>query len=155
MLGYAVVTSDEKKIGDVVATHGEYLVVEQGTLFKSRHALPRAFAHVDDVRHTVCVTVPAEMLHDSPKVSGDELDEEAIAQFYGLADAVEQPATAGYGETLASDPAYGPDRDREAAALEPVERERAEIRRGVEDHNLADDSPALLGDRTASFEDRD
>ena len=43
MEGYDVVTVDEHKIGKVVGESGDYLIVEQGTLLKSKH---RAAARV-------------------------------------------------------------------------------------------------------------
>ena len=45
MEGYEVVTVDEHKIGKVVGESGEFLIVEQGILRKSKHPLPREFAH--------------------------------------------------------------------------------------------------------------
>ena len=48
MEGYEVVTVDEHKVGKVVGESGDFLIVEQGALLKSKHALPREFAHVDD-----------------------------------------------------------------------------------------------------------
>ena len=43
MEGYDVVTVDEHKVGKVVGEDGNYLIVEQGTLLKSKH---RAAARV-------------------------------------------------------------------------------------------------------------
>ena len=40
MEGYEVVTVDEHKIGKVVGESGDYLIVEQGTLLKSKHRAP-------------------------------------------------------------------------------------------------------------------
>src|SRR5215208_3327296 len=49
MNGYDMVTVDDDKIGTIVGTHGDYLIVESGTLRKSRHAVPTTFAHpLDD-----------------------------------------------------------------------------------------------------------
>ena len=40
MEGYDVVTIEDEKVGKVVDTHGDNLIVEQGTIRKSKHALP-------------------------------------------------------------------------------------------------------------------
>ena len=66
MEGYDVITVDEHKVGKVVGEEGNYLIVEQGTLRKSKHPLPREFAHVDDAEQQVRVTVPKEIVSDSP-----------------------------------------------------------------------------------------
>jgi hypothetical protein len=96
MEGYEVVTVDEHKIGKVVGESGDFLIVEQGALLKSKHALPREFAHVDDSEQLVRVTVPKEIVSDSPKVD-DRIDEREIAEHYGLA-ASPGPASEGQGE---------------------------------------------------------
>ena len=84
MDGYDVVTVDDHKIGKVVGESGQFLIVEQGALLKSKHPLPREFAHVDDSAQQVRVTVPKEIFSDSPKVD-DDFDEQAAAEYYGLA----------------------------------------------------------------------
>jgi len=68
MEGYDVVTVDDDKLGKVVGETGKFLIVEQGALLKSKHPLPREFAHVDDAEQQVRVTVPKEIFSDSPKV---------------------------------------------------------------------------------------
>jgi hypothetical protein len=83
MEGYDVVTVDEQKIGKVVGESGDFLIVEQGTLRKSKHPLPREFAHVDDSEQQVRVTVPKEIVSDSP-TADEELDERAVREHYGL-----------------------------------------------------------------------
>ena len=128
MEGYDVVTVDEHKVGKVVGESGNFLIVEQGTLRKSKHPLPREFAHVDDAEQQVRVTVPKEIVSDSPAVE-DEIDERAVNEHYGLTSAP-GPATEGYGEAP----------------------ERAE---GTEQSNLPGSSPALLGDRLAGIDERD
>src|SRR5205807_1495695 len=82
MKGYTVITSDEKNAGHVVEEHDDYVVVEHGTLRKSRHPLPRTFVHADDAEQVVRATVPSSVLHGSPEVG----DDEAIARHYGLAE---------------------------------------------------------------------
>ncbi|HKB19844.1 MAG TPA: hypothetical protein VKC65_02440 [Gaiellaceae bacterium] len=83
MEGYEVVTVDEDKIGKVVGESGEFLIIEQGMLRKSKHPLPREFAHVDDSEQQVRVTVPKKIVVDSPTVD-EGLDEQAVKEHYGL-----------------------------------------------------------------------
>ena len=131
MEGYDVVTIEDEKVGKVVDTHGDNLIVEQGTIRKSKHALPRTFAEVDEGEKVVRMTVTKDIFCDSPKVNG-EVDETAIALHYGLAEDSEAPATEGHDETT------------------PAEQERAQAREqlgGETDQGVPEESPALLGDR--------
>jgi len=107
MEGYEVVTTEDEKVGKVVGTHGDHLIVEQGTIRKSKHALPRTFTEVDDGEKVVRMTIGKDMFCDSPKVNG-EVDEAAIADYYGLAGGSEAPPTEGYGETQLGVPAESP-----------------------------------------------
>ena len=135
MEGYDVVTVDEHKIGKVVGESGDFLIVEQGAILKSKHALPREFAHVDDSQQLVRVTVPKEIVSDSPKVDDDRIDEREVAEHYGLS-TPPGPAPEGEGEM-------------------PAEEERARIREGDEQSALPESSPALLGDRLSGIDERD
>ncbi|HEY3050941.1 MAG TPA: hypothetical protein VGJ40_04390 [Gaiellaceae bacterium] len=135
MEGYDVITVDEHKVGKVVGEAGDFLIVEQGALFKSKHALPREFAHVDDSEQQVRVTVPKEVVTDSPKLDG-ELDERTVAEHYGLT-LSPGPGAEGYGGTP-----------------ESAEEERARIHEGGEQSGLQESSPALLGDRLAGVDER-
>ena len=72
------------------------------------------------------ITIPKELLYDSPKVNG-EVDEDAVAAHYGLTD------------TSVDDPP--PYIDRE------VVEERISVHEGLEDTDGIRESPALLGDR--------
>jgi hypothetical protein len=101
MKGYTVITSDEKKAGHVVEEDNDYLIVEHGTLRKSRKPLPRAFAHADEQEQVVRATVPSGVLNDAP----DPGDDAAIARHYGLAGDDPDPVTHGYGDILPDDPA--------------------------------------------------
>jgi hypothetical protein len=140
MEGYDVVTIDDEKVGKVVGESGEYLLVEHGTLRKSKHALPRQFAHVDDVEQQVRMTVAKEVFCDSPKV-GDELDAQAVARHYGL--------------TAETGPPGSADRQERLDGIEPAAQERAQIREGLQDASRPEESPALLGDRAAGAEEPD
>jgi hypothetical protein len=132
MEGYEVVTSDGESIGEVVGERGDSLVVEHGTMFKSRHALPRAFVQVDDDERVVTTTLSKELIHDSPKLKDEDdedgPDETAVAAYYGLAGGDPAPTTAGYGEVNPEDPAIGATQQGLAAGVEPAEAQRARIR---------------------------
>lgn len=149
MEGYEVVTTDDEKIGKVVGEQGDNLIVEQGTIRKSKHALPRTFAHVDEGQQLIRMTVSKEVFCDSPKING-EVDEAAIAAHYGLARGYEAPPTEGYGETVSDDPAIGSETQAESTGVTPAPQERAETRDHLTDSTrpgVPDESPALLGDR--------
>src|SRR5512132_243017 len=119
MDGYEVVTTEDERIGKVVGTHGNHLIVEQGTIRKSKHALPRTFTEVDEGEKVVRMTVSKAIFCDSPKVNG-EVDEAAIADYYGLAGGSEAPPTEGYGETVSDDPAVGSETQAESAGVTPA-----------------------------------
>ncbi len=82
MEGQDVVTADDHKIGTVVGRHGDCVVVEMGHVFKSRHAIPADFIHEHD--GVLRATVAKEIVDDSPKVDGDDFDENAVKMHYGL-----------------------------------------------------------------------
>jgi len=129
MIGYDVVTSEDEKIGRVADDRGDYLIVEQGLLRKTRHALPKAFAHPVDAERLVRVTVGRDVLADSPTLDDDDaIDEDAVARHYGL----ESAATV----------------EGERHGVEAPERVRAEIREGTR----GDETPHL-SDRPATAVD--
>lgn len=82
MEGRTVVTSDDQKLGTVVAEPDGFVVVESGHMFKSRHAIPADFLHEHE--DIVRATVGKDVVHDSPKVDGDTFDEYAVKMHYGL-----------------------------------------------------------------------
>lgn len=131
MQGYEVVTADGERLGEVCDAFGRNLVVEHGTLFKSRHALPLAFAHPVDDERLVRTTISRELFEGSPKLD-DDTDEQAIAAYYGLAGDDPAPTTLGYGAVDPDDPATGSEQDAIRAGLEPAAEERARIRGGGE-----------------------
>ncbi len=152
MEGYEVITSEDSKAGHVVEVQGDNLIVEHGTIFKSRHALPRTFVEVDDDERLVRASVSKQILESSPKLDDGDIDERAVAGHYGLAGGDEAPPSEGYGETVADDPAWGAERDRQSAGMAATEEERARIRSGTEPGEGPLDSissPGLTGgDRT-------
>lgn len=153
MDGYDVVTIDDEKVGKVVGESGDYLIVEHGTLRKSKHALPREFAHVDDGEHQIRMTVPKNVFCDSPKLNG-ELDEQAVAAHYGLASSSPAPGTEGYGVTDEGDPSRSAEEQGRREGITPPAEERARIREGAsDDAGLPAESPALLGERVSSYEE--
>ena len=132
MEGYDVVTSDGERLGQVVGVAGDNLIVEHGTLRKSRHALPNVFAHVDDGEQVVRTTLAKQLIEDSPKLGDDDLDESAVAAYYGLASADEEPPSEGYGELNPDDPALTADQQGLRADVMPAEQQRAETRKNLE-----------------------
>jgi hypothetical protein len=82
MEGHEVVTSEDHKLGTVVAERDGCVVVESGHVFKSRHAIPTDFLHEHD--GVLRATVGKEVVDDSPKVDGDSFDANAVKMHYGL-----------------------------------------------------------------------
>jgi hypothetical protein len=147
--GYDVITSDEHKLGHVVGTIGDNLVVEHGTLRKTKHPVPKAFAHVDEDDQVVRLTVSKEIVEGAPKVNGNGYDERAIAEHYGLAAGFEAPETEGYGELLPDDPGRTAEDDARRAGIPTPTEERLEVRSGDDPAtHQQTTSPGLLGSRT-------
>lgn len=142
MEGFEVVTSDDEKVGHVVGTVGENLIVEHGTIFKSRHALPRTFAHVDEAERIVRATISKALLEDSPKVSVDDVDEHEVARYYGLAEAATAPATEGLGETVPGDPAETAEEQGLRAGIMPPAAERAQLQGNTGPGQGPNDNPS-------------
>ena len=128
MEGYEVVTSDDKNVGTVVGETGDYLIVEHGLLRKTRTALPRAFAEVHDVERVVRATISKEIFDGAPGMRDDELDEQAVAAHYGLAEAFADPESEGYGDTLPDDPGRSAEAQEGRTGVESAAQERAEVR---------------------------
>jgi hypothetical protein len=124
MKGYDVRTIDGDKIGHVVDTEGDFLIVEHG-LLKSKHALPKTFADVDADEHVVRTTLSKDLIYDSPKING-ELDRVAVAEHYGLAEGFTDATTRGLGDDEPDENAYaadGPVREENEARREVVANE--------------------------------
>ena len=147
MQGWEVVTADDGKVGHVAEAGDDYLIVEHGHLRKTRHAVPRVFAHPREDERQVCISVPKDIVLDSPKVGGDgSFDREAVAQHYGLAEAMPGAPSEGYGDSDFDDPAWTADQDAAAAGLLPPDRLRAQVR----EHKRSNRSPrssSFLGER--------
>ena len=83
MEGQDVVTSDDHKLGTVVAERDGCAIVETGHVFKAKHAIPTEFLHAYDGE--LRATVSKDMVGDSPKVGDDgEFDANAVKLHYGL-----------------------------------------------------------------------
>ena len=95
MKGFEVVTSDDCKIGHVLAVQDNHLVIEHGLLKKSRHAVPETFAHSDDSEETVRLSVSKEIVVNSPKLENGSIDTQAVAEHYGLAEGTPTPEADG------------------------------------------------------------
>jgi len=152
MEGFEVVTSEEHKLGQVVGAEGDYLIVEHGTLRKTRHAIPKTFTHTDEGEGIVRVTVPKEIVESSPKIENGSIDQQAVAEHYGLASAADAPGTEGYGETVPDDPARRAEQQEARTGVTTATEERVEIRERMEQSGDAEipSSPGLLSDRSKS-----
>jgi hypothetical protein len=123
MEGFAVVTSDDCKIGHVVAVQDRHLVVEHGMLKKSRHAVPEAFAHTDEAEQTVRLSVSKEIVESSPKLENGSIDTHAVAEHFGLAEGAPAPEAEGDDELMPDDPAHSADQDLLRAGGEPADQD--------------------------------
>jgi hypothetical protein len=82
MEGRQVVTSDDARLGSVIAERDGCVIVETGHLMKAKHAIPRDFLHERDGE--LHATVAKDVVSDSPKVDVDEFDGAAVRRHYGL-----------------------------------------------------------------------
>jgi hypothetical protein len=149
MEGFEVVTSDDCKFGRVVDVRENHLIVEHGTLRKSKFAVPETFAHTDDSEQTVRLSVSKAIIEASPKIDNGTIDSDAVAEHYGLAEATAAPETEGYGDLLPDDPGRSAAEEDVQAGRETPDQQRAAIREGgfrPEQEDLGS-SPGLLGDR--------
>jgi hypothetical protein len=82
MESQTVVTSDDQKLGAVVAERDGCVVIETGHIFKTKHAIPRDFLH--EVDGELRATVTKDVIGDSPKVDLENWDCSAVRLHYGL-----------------------------------------------------------------------
>jgi hypothetical protein len=153
MEGYKVVTSDDHTVGHVVERKGDILIVEHGHLRKSRHAVPCATVEIDDGEQQVRTSLSKGLIESSPKIENGSIDEQAVAEHYGLGFDSTAPATEGYGVTERTDPARSAEQD--SGMTEPAEQERARIQKGDDRAGLPEESPAFLGDRVSGIDERE
>jgi hypothetical protein len=81
--GQAVVTSDDQKLGHVVAVEDDIAILENGHLRKHRHALPTSLLH-DAEDGLLRATVGKPVVESSPRVDGESFDRDAVLTHYGL-----------------------------------------------------------------------
>lgn len=82
MEGQTVVTSDDHKLGTVIAERDDCVVVEGGHIFKSKHAIPRDF--LKEVDGVLRATVTKDIVDGSPKVDLEHWDCSSVRLYYGL-----------------------------------------------------------------------
>jgi hypothetical protein len=108
MEGTDVLTYDEDKLGTVLEQRDDFVIIESGHVFKSKHAIPREFIH--EQNGVLVATVAKDVVMDSPKLNGEALDAQGIRLHYGLDVPFEVDAEL---EPSANDPtAHMTDRER-------------------------------------------
>lgn len=152
MRGYDVITSDGEKLGHVVGTDGSMLLVERGTIRKSRFAVPQAIAHTVEGENEVRLTVSRQVVEQSPKVD-DHVDERAVADYYGLAEGHDHPDTEGYGEVVPGDPARGAEQDAQRMGLESADEKRVRMREEMRPETPREEEPNAGVRGSAAFGD--
>jgi hypothetical protein len=128
--GWDVVTHEDEKVGHVAGTVGDNVIVEHGLLRKVQNPLPSRFTEVDEADQVVRTTVAKNVIEAAPRVDHGEVDEQAVAEHYGLAGGFAHPDTEGYGVTNADDPAFGAELEGRRLGVEPADEQRARIREG-------------------------
>jgi hypothetical protein len=86
--GYRVITYNDETVGEIVDESETMLVIECGHWpRKTRHALPKRYASVDESARSVRMQVSKELLASSPRLTPKQpIDERAVADFFGLDD---------------------------------------------------------------------
>src|SRR3954470_22386104 len=120
MEGYEVISSDDKKVAEVVEVKGSNLIVERGLLRKTRHAIPQVFAEPDGSERIIRLTVSENVVDASPKLDNGAVDETAVADHYGLAAGNPSPGTEGYGELRPDDPARSAEEQELRTGVQPA-----------------------------------
>jgi hypothetical protein len=69
--GYALHAADGAYLGLTAAVAGAWLLVEQGHLFRVRHALPCRLVSFDGTRRRASTSLPAEVVLGSPRLYVD------------------------------------------------------------------------------------
>jgi hypothetical protein len=129
MENYDVRTSDNHKVGHVAGTKDGYLLVEHGLIKKSTHPIPRDMASADDSERVVRLSISKDVFEESPSFkSADNIDQRAVAEYYGLAEGAAAPATVGYGDVAPGDPSRTAEQDARRFEDESPEQERARVR---------------------------
>ena len=87
MKGQDVVTNDDHTLGTVIAERDDCVIVETGHVFKTKHAIPRAFLHDHDGE--LRATVTKDVVEASPKVDLQNWSCADVRLHYGLDDPVQ------------------------------------------------------------------
>jgi hypothetical protein len=82
MEGQIVFTSDDHKLGSVIAERDSCVIIATGHVFKTKHAIPREFIH--EIGGELRATVTKDVVDDSPKVDLEHWDCSVIRLHYGL-----------------------------------------------------------------------
>src|SRR4051794_5768220 len=82
MEGQQVVSSDDQKLGTVLADRDGCVIVETGHVFKTKHAIPREFLH--EHNGELRATVTREVVTNSPKADLENFDPAEVRAHYGL-----------------------------------------------------------------------
>jgi hypothetical protein len=77
-----VFTSDDHKLGSVIAERDGCVIIETGHVFKTKHAIPREFIH--ETGGELRATVTKNVVDDSPKIDLEHWDCSVVRQHYGL-----------------------------------------------------------------------
>jgi hypothetical protein len=80
--GQEVVTNDGHRIGTVIAERDDCVILETGHVFKTKHAIPRAFLHEHE--GVLRATVTKDVVDASPKIDLAQWDCGEVRQHYGL-----------------------------------------------------------------------
>jgi hypothetical protein len=80
--GQDVVTNDDHTLGKVIAERDDCVIVETGHVFKTKHAIPRAFLHDHDGE--LRATVTKDVVDASPKVDLQNWSCAEVRLHYGL-----------------------------------------------------------------------
>jgi hypothetical protein len=80
--GQTVVTSDDHKLGTVIAERDDCVIIETGHVFKTRHAIPQEFLHDHD--GLLRATVAKDAVEDSPKIDLEDWSCRDVREHYGL-----------------------------------------------------------------------
>ena len=133
-----VVTSDDHKLGTVVAERDDCVVIETGHVFKTKHAIPRDFLR--EVDGVLRATVTKDVVDDSPKVDLDNWDCSVVRLHYGL--------DAPFEVSPDPDGLENAETDAQRAGLKPAAAERIDVM----EENDANELP-VIRDRMANAAD--
>ena len=99
MEGYGVITSDDKKVGQVTAEVDDHVIVQMGHLRRSSHVLPLALATVDHDQGEVRTALAKAIIAGAPEADVNGVfDHDEVAAYYGLGgeeDETEVPTASG------------------------------------------------------------